>query len=51
MVALVLVCTSSDEIPIFSMSSAVIILPPNTPMEPVIVPGWATILSAAAATK
>ena len=25
--------------------------PPSTPIEPVMVPGWATILSAAAATK
>ena len=37
--ALALVWTSSDDKPIFFDSPAVIILPPKTPIEPVMVPG------------
>jgi hypothetical protein len=51
MVEFLLVCTSSQFRPTFPHISLVYIFPASTPMEPVIVPGWATILSAFMATK
>ena len=44
-------CTSPKESPSFSKSPVSTNLPANTPIEPVIVPGCATILSAPIATK
>ena len=43
--------TWSNVRPTFSHIAGVTIFPPRTPMEPVMVPGWATILSAGIATK
>src|SRR5882672_8461563 len=51
MVALLPWWTSSQEIPTLSHRPEVSIFPPSTPMEAVMVPGCATILSAAMATK
>jgi hypothetical protein len=49
--ALELVWTSSHEMPSLSQKLVVRNLPANTPMEPVNVAGWATILSADIAMK
>ena len=50
-VALLPMCTSSHVTPSLSHKPAVSIFPEKTPMEPVIVPGCATIRSAGMATK
>jgi len=43
--------TWSNVRPTFSHMAGVTIFPARTPIDPVIVPGWATILSAGIATK
>ncbi len=50
MAALAPACTSSQVTPNLRHASRVRSLPATTPMEPVTVPGWATIRSAAIAT-
>ena len=51
MVAFLPTPSGSQLTPSFSQRPPVTIFPPYTPMLPVSVPGWATILSAAIATK
>ena len=51
MLAFSLVSIQSQLRPIFDHISSESSLPASTPMEPVMVLGWATILSAAMATK